>query len=314
MGAICPTRTCWTAKSIDVNQRALEEEGGGRAPRLEALYAEAKFVFPEVVFRRYEEVARFHKRLIENRQAQLQSEIAGAQRRMRERRAKRERVEVRRRQITAALRGGGPAEELLRLRDELAEKEGVVRALEGRLNEARRLETQAEEIQQEVEDATRALRQDRRERSAIANQASRTFSEISGRLYEAPGELAISANEQGLRFVPSIPSSQSAGVMSMQIFCFDFTVASLCRSRGMGPGFLIHDSHLYEPVDGRQFARALRIGAEYAEEIGIQYIVTLNSDELVRAETEGTEDFRRFVLNPVLSDAPEGGLFGMRFD
>jgi uncharacterized protein YydD (DUF2326 family) len=49
----------------------------------------------------------------------------------------------------------------------------------------------------------------------------------------------------------------------------------------MGPGFLIHDSHLYEPVDGRQFARALRIGAEYAEEIGIQYIVTLNSDELV---------------------------------
>jgi uncharacterized protein YydD (DUF2326 family) len=102
--------------------------------------------------------------------------------------------------------------------------------------------------------------------------------------------------------------------MSMQIFCFDFTMASLCRSRGMGPGFLIHDSHLYEPVDGRQFARALRIGAEYAEEIGIQYIVTLNSDELARAETEGGEDFSSFVLTPVLSDAPEGGLFGIRFD
>jgi uncharacterized protein YydD (DUF2326 family) len=190
----------------------------------------------------------------------------------------------------------------------------VVRALEGRLNEARRLEKQAEETQQEIEDATRALRQDRRERSAVANHASRTFSEISERLYETPGELAISANEQGLRFVPTIPSAQSAGVMSMQIFCFDFTMASLCRSRGMGPGFLIHDSHLYEPVDGRQFARALRIGAEYAKEIGIQYIVTLNSDELVLAETEGTEDFRSFVLDPVLSDAPEGGLFGIRFD
>ncbi len=301
-------------ESIDANRRALEAEEQDRAPRLEALFAEAKMVFPDIVNRRYEEVARFHHQLIENRQAQLQSEIGSAQRRIDERRPDREQVEVRRRQITAALRTGGPADELLRLRDELSERDGVVRALEARLNEARRLETQAEEKQQEIEDATRALRQDRRERSSVANQASRTFSEISDRLYETPGELAISANEQGLRFVPSIPSSQSAGVMSMQIFCFDFTMASLCRSRGMGPRFLIHDSHLYEPVDGRQFARALRIGAEYAEEIGTQYIVTLNSDELARAETEGGEDFRSFVLAPVLSDAPEGGVFGIRFD
>ena len=243
-------------KSIDANRRALEEEGHERAPRLEALYAEAQLVFPDVVNRRYQEVARFHQRLIENRQAQLQSEIASAQRRLDERRAEREQVEVRRRQITTALRTGGPAEELLRLRDELSEKEGVVRALEARLNEANKLEKQAEDAQREVEDATRALRQDRRERSAAANQASRTFSAISERLYETPGELAISANEQGLRFVPSIPSSQSAGVMSMQIFCFDFTMASLCRSRGMGPGFLVHDSiYTSRSMDGSLRAR-----------------------------------------------------------
>jgi uncharacterized protein YydD (DUF2326 family) len=82
----------------------------------------------------------------------------------------------------------------------------------------------------------------------------------------------------------------------MQISCFDFTMSSLCQARGMGPGFLIHDSHLYEPVDGRQFARALRFGAEYSEEIGVQYIVTLNSDELARAEREGDENFSDFVL------------------
>jgi uncharacterized protein YydD (DUF2326 family) len=301
-------------ESIDANRRVLEAEEQARTPRLEALFAEAQIVFPEVVNRRYEEVAQFHQRLIENRQTQLHSEITSAQRRIEERAAQREEVEVRRRQIIAALRTGGPADELLRLRDELSEKEAVVRALEARLAEARGLERQAEERQQELEDATRALRQDRRERTAIVDQASRTFSEISERLYESPGQLAISANEQGLKFLPTMPSSQSAGVMSMQIFCFDFTMASLCRSRGMGPGFLIHDSHLYEPVDGRQFARALRIGAEYASEIGIQYIVTLNSDELARAESEGDEDFRAFVLKPVLSDAPEGGLFGTRFD
>ena len=301
-------------ESIDANRRAFEAEQQDRAPRLETLFAEAKIVFPDVVQRRYEEVAKFHQRLIENRHTQLESEIASARRRIAERQPQRESVEVRRRQITAALRTGGPADELLRLRDELSDKDGIVRALEARLAEALRLEKQAEELQQAVEDATRALRQDRRERAAIVDHASRTFSEISERLYESPGQLAISANEQGLKFLPTMPSSQSAGIMSMQIFCFDFTMASLCRSRGMGPGFLIHDSHLYEPVDGRQFARALRIGAEYAKEIGIQYIVTLNSDELARAETEGGEDFRPFVLDPLLSDVPGGGLFGIRFD
>jgi uncharacterized protein YydD (DUF2326 family) len=301
-------------ESIDANRRALEDEQQDRTPRLETLFAEAKIVFPEVVQRRYEEVAKFHQRLIENRHAQLESEISSARRRIAERQPQRENVEVRRRHITAALRTGGPADELLRLRDELSDKDGIVRALEARLAEALRLEKQAEELQQVVDDATRALRQDRRERAAIVDQASRTFSEISERLYESPGQLAISANEQGLKFLPTMPSSQSAGIMSMQIFCFDFTMASLCRSRGMGPGFLIHDSHLYEPVDGRQFARALRIGAEYAKEIGVQYIVTLNSDELARAESEGGENFRPFVVEPVLSDAPEGGLFGIRFD
>lgn len=301
-------------ESIDANRRALEAEQQDRTPRLETLFAEARIVFPDVVQRRYEEVTKFHQRLIENRHTQLECEIASARRRIAERQPQRESVEVRRRQITAALRTGGPADELLRLRDELSDKDGIVRALEARLAEALRLEKQAEELQQAVEDATRALRQDRRERAAIVDHASRTFSEISERLYESPGQLAISANEQGLKFLPTMPSSQSAGIMSMQIFCFDFTMASLCRSRGMGPGFLIHDSHLYEPVDGRQFARALRIGAEYAKEIGIQYIVTLNSDELARAETEGGEDFRPFVLDPLLSDAPGGGLFGIRFD
>lgn len=301
-------------ESIDANQRALEVEEQRRSPRLEALFAEATIVFPEVVHRRYEEVVKFHQQLMLNRQAQLQSEIASARRRMEQRQTHRESVEVRRRQIAAALRTGGPADELLRLRDELSDKDGIVRALEARLAEALRLERQAEELQQELEDAIRALRQDRRERAAIVDNASRTFSQISERLYESPGQLAISANEQGLKFLPTMPSSQSAGVMSMQIFCFDFTMASLCRGRGMGPDFLIHDSHLYEAVDGRQFARALRIGAEYAKEIGIQYVVTLNSDELTRAETEGGENFREFVLDPVLSDAPDGGLFGIRFD
>jgi uncharacterized protein YydD (DUF2326 family) len=301
-------------EAITVNRRSLEAEEIPETPNLERLFHDAQVIFPDVITRRYEEVFRFHERLIANRQAHLAAELAASRRRIEERRPRREQLESRRREITASLRTSGPADELLRLRDELAAKEAGLRALQARLEEARSLEQKAEQLQIELDLAVRALRQDRRERSAIVDEASRTFSEISERLYERPGQLAISANENGVSFLPTTPADQSAGVMSMQIFCFDLTLATLCSRRGIGPGFLIHDSHLFEPVDGRQFAKALRIAAAFAAESGVQYIATLNSDELARAELEGEENFSDFVLDTKLSDTPEGGLFGIRFD
>lgn len=301
-------------EAIEVNSRTLESERISEAPDLSRLFSEAKIVFPDLVTDRYDEVQRFHAQLIENRQSHLLSEIAAARRRIEARRPMREALEQRRRDITRALRASGPADELLRLRDELAEREAQLRALEGRLQEARKLEERIEQLEVEMEDAIRALRQDRRERTSIVEAASTTFSEISERLYETPGSLAISATETGLRFLPTTPSDASAGVMSMEIFCFDLTIAQLALRRGEGPGFIIHDSHLFEPVDGRQFARALQIAADFSAETGIQYIALLNSDELDRAEREAGVSFAPYVLETALADTPDGGLFGSRFD
>lgn len=301
-------------ESIAANVKALEAESGSSNPDIKRLFSEADIIFPDLVRRRYTEVAEFHKRLIENREAHLRSEISIAQRRIAERHAKREWIEIRRREIAGTLRGSGPAEELLRLSEELSRKEVDIGVLKGRLSEAAALEFRQEQLQLQLDDANRAIRQDRRERSSVVDEASRAFSEISERLYARPGQLAISASDSGLRFIPTTPSDESAGVMSMEIFCFDLTLATLCMRRGLGPGFLMHDSHLFEPVDGRQFARALRIAAEFSEETGVQYIATLNSDELSRAEKEGNEDFSSYVLEPKLSDTPDGGLFGIRFD
>lgn len=301
-------------EAIDVNARALEAEILTDAPDVARLFDEARIVFPDLVTVRYKEVQRFHERLLENRQAHLQSEIAAARQRIARRAPLRERIEMRRRDITRSLRASGPADELLRLRNELAGRESELKHLEGRLEEARKLEERAERLERDVEEAVRALRQDRRERSTIVDTASRTFSEISERLYEKPGQLVISATETGLRFLPQTPADASAGVMSMEVFCFDLTMAALAQGRGEGPGFIIHDSHLFEPVDGRQFARALQIAADFSVSTGIQYVALLNSDELARAESEGDANFADYVLETKLSDTPDGGLFGTRFD
>ncbi|GCE90445.1 hypothetical protein MSKU15_2046 [Komagataeibacter diospyri] len=299
---------------IDVNIRTLEAEVLTEAPDITRLFEEARIVFPQLVTGRYEEVQRFHERLVENRQSNLQSEISAAQQRIASRQPLREQIEARRRGIIKSLRASGPADELLRLRDELTGRESELKQLEGRLQEARKLEERIDELEHKVESAVRALRQDRRERSAIIDQASRTFSEISELLYEKPGQLAISATDVGLRFLPQTPADGSAGVMSMEVFCFDLTLAALTQGRGEGPGFIIHDSHMFEPVDGRQFARALQIAANFSASTGIQYIALLNSDEIARAERESGANFAEYVLPTKLSDTPDGGLFGIRFD
>jgi len=76
---------------------------------------------------------------------------------------------------------------------------------------------------------------------------------------------------------------------------------------------LIHDSHLFDGVDGRQIISALQIGAKTASELGFQYIVTLNEDDAFKETIEGF-NLNDYVLPVSLTDATEnGGLFGCRF-
>lgn len=159
---------------IELHRRALGSEVEASPPDLAALFDEAKVVFPDLVARRYAEVAQFHARLVENRREHLESEITAAGRRIEARSTVGEALEVRRREITNALRVSGPAEELLALRDELSRRDAEVRNLEGRLVEARSLDERAANLHREMEDAARALRADRRERAAIVDLASRT--------------------------------------------------------------------------------------------------------------------------------------------
>ena len=85
------------------------------------------------------------------------------------------------------------------------------------------------------------------------------------------------------------------------------------QKRGIGPGFLIHDSHLFDGVDGRQVISALKVGSETAEELGFQYLVTMNEDDAFKEKAEGF-DLRDYMLPVTLTDATEdGGLFGFRF-
>lgn len=184
-----------------------------------------------------------------------------------------------------------------------------------RLETAERIESTKAELDIERANLTKALRDDLHERNDILREAILTFESLSESLYEKAGSLTIAETGGGPQFDVHIDGQRSKGITNMQIFCFDLMLADLATRRGMGPGFLVHDSHLFDGVDERQIAKALQLGADHAKAVGYQYIVTMNSDALPKDGFRPGFDIGEFICPVRLTDATNsGGLFGLRFD
>ena len=296
-------------------QESLAMESAPDTRDLAKLYAEAGIVLPDLARRRIEEVERFHRTIVENRRAHLGAEVESAQGRVAERDLRKGRLDLRRAQVMGVLRAGGALESYTGLREELGRAEADVEMLKQKLATAERLDRTKTELDLERTGLVKALRDDIHERDDIVREVILCFEELSRSLYERAGSLTISETPNGPRFEVHIEAERSKGITNMQIFCFDFMLMEICSRRGRWPGFLIHDSHLFDGVDERQVAKALQLGAQRAAAGGFQYIVTLNSD-FVPAEgfAEGF-DVRDYVVEPRLTDATEtGGLFGIRFN
>ncbi len=293
---------------------ATETEAAPGIRDLDKLYREAGVVLPEVTSRRLQEVEQFHKKVVENRRSHLQAEIESAETRVAERAERRARLDRRRADVMRLLQSGGALGHYTDMREELGRIEGDCEALRQHLETAERVESTRTQLDMERNRLTVQLRDDIRERDDIVRDAILRFEELSQSLYERAGSLTISDTPNGPSFEVHIEGERSRGITNMQIFCFDMMLTEMGMERGRWPGFLIHDSHLFDGVDERQVAKALQLGAERAAQQGFQYIVTLNSDAVP------TEGFRNgfaladHVIEPRLTDAVEtGGLFGLRF-
>jgi uncharacterized protein YydD (DUF2326 family) len=294
---------------------AIESEQPPAAENLDRLYREAGVLLPGTVARRFDEVAAFHQAVVQNRKVHLANEVEAADARIMDRDRKREQLDGRRRQLMGILQSGGALHHYARLQEEAGRAEAEAEGLRQRLTTAERIESTKVELEIERARLLKALQNDLHERQDVISEAILTFEELSTALYEKAGSLTVSATPNGPMVDVRIDAQRSKGITNMQIFCFDLMLADLATRRGMGPGFLIHDSHLFDGVDERQVAKALQLGADRAASVGYQYIVTMNSDALPRDGFRPGFDVNAFVLQPTLTDATDiGGLFGLRFN
>lgn len=294
-------------------KNALESEVPPAHEELQAVYQEAGIVLSSLVKRRYEDVKNFHESVIRNRRDYLSSELEAAELRIEQRDCKKKQLDKRRREILNILKSHGALEQFLKLQGELGRLESEVESLRQRFEAAEQLEGTKNELEIERNRLTIRLRRDFSEQRDRLAEAIVAFEEISQRLYESAGSMTVDETSNGPVFKFPMQGERSKGIKNMQIFCFDMMLMRLCAKRRIGPGFLIHDSHLFDGVDGRQVISALRVGAEIAQELKFQYIVTMNEDDAFKEVIEEF-DLNDYVIPIKLTDATEdGGLFGIRF-
>lgn len=295
-------------------EQSLEDEQSPSFEDLENVYREAGIILPDAVVRRFEDVRAFHESVINNRRSYLEGETQAARRRVAQRTEQMQKLDARRSNIMMILNSHGALDQQMRLQSELSRQEAETEAIRQRFIAAEQLEGKKTELDIERAQLLLRLRQDFREQSDVLRRAILAFEETSRALYEDAGSLTISESMNGPQFEVKIHGAKSKGISNMQIFCFDMMLMRVSAERGVGPGFLIHDSHLFDGVDERQVAKALQVGAETAASKGFQYVVTMNSDVIPKELPEGF-DLHRHILPVRLTDATEdGGIFGVRFE
>ncbi|CAM2005533.1 ABC-three component system protein [Acanthopleuribacter pedis] len=280
---------------------------------LAAVYAQAGVVLPGVALQQYDDVRRFHESVIRNRKDYLLGELEEARQRISARDHQKGVLDARRSELLALLNSHGALEQFSKLQAEGTRLDAEVNHLRQRYESALQIEGSKNELDFERSRLSLRLKRDFVEQEARLQEAILVYENISKSLYESAGSMQVDTGSNGPGFSFPIQGARSKGIKNMKIFCFDMMLMCLCGARGIGPGFLIHDSHLFDGVDGRQVISALKVGARLAEEHQFQYIVTMNEDDAFKETLPGF-DLSDYVMDVKLTDASEdGGLFGIRF-
>ena len=145
--------------------------------------------------------------------------------------------------------------------------------------------------------------------------AIKIFNRCSENLYSEPGILSIDVTETGYKFKVEIKRARSQGIGYMKVFCYDLTLVRLFPGFANEPGFLIHDSTIFDGVDERQIAKALELAGVESKEDGFQYICALNTDNVPYSDFSETfkKTFDQYVTITFTDATDDGGLLGIRF-
>lgn len=278
------------------------------------MYEEAGLVFSQSLIKQLDQIVIFHTKIVENRRNYLQSEIQKILKDNQEMQTQIEAITTKRAALLNILETHGALEEYTNLISSLTHLRQQLEEIKNRIINLKKFEEGKSILKIDTEKLLQKARRDFEERAKQVDEARIYFNKNSSKLYPEPGMLSIDVTNYGYKFKVKIKRERSEGIGYMNVFCYDLMLAQLIKMTKNMPGFLIHDSTIFDGVDERQIAKAVELAAEESEKMGFQYICAINSD--IVPYRDFREDFIpkfKQSIRVELTDDPTGGLFGFRF-
>ena len=299
-------------ETLEFYETAVREEVEADAEDIETVYGEVGVLFPEEVVRRLEEAQEFHEQLVRNRQAFLNDEIARLKVRIDGFESRVAKLTSSRANVLSFLKEHGALEEYTRLQRVQSEQSEELGRLRGQIEQLRSYEESLGTIRVELEQLKLSGREDLDAKRGSWGRVVELFGQFTSELYEQPGQLVVDvATNGGLKLAVDIERGASQGVQEMTVFCYDLAVATALAERGQGPRLLFHDSTIFDGVDPRQKATALRLAQRQCEAHEFQYLMCINQGDVPWKDL-GDWNLSDFVRQE-LTDVGDGGLLGIRY-
>ena len=298
---------------VDLYLSSLEEDQDPDTGELLEVYQEVGVTMPDMVRRRLEEVQDFHRQIVANRRAYLQSEIQRIESDRTQRGLTLQAAIERRAQLLEVLQTHGALQEFTALNELHLDLVSRRNDVDNRISNLQRFEQGRSEVRVNRELLLQTARRDFEERREGRATAINLFNSNSQALYSAPGNLVINIADTGFTFDVDILRSGSQGINNMKIFCYDLMLAQLWATKQPSPRLLMHDSTIFDGVDERQIAQSLELAHQEAENNGFQYVCAFNSDTLPSNEFSHAFDLESFVRLRLTDESEDGGLLGIRY-
>ncbi|WP_339176918.1 DUF2326 domain-containing protein [Paenibacillus sp. FSL R5-0701] len=276
------------------------------------LYNEVEIKLPDIVIKTYDESKLFHEQLVKNRKKYLQEELEQYNEIVIKRSQLINELSLEQSKKMTILNTHGALDQYSLLQSEMNELVSKLDMYQKQQDFLNMMREEAAKLKIEEQRLIIEINKSLEGHSRTKQHAILLVEEVSNCLYNSVAQLHIGQTKNGRYDIEMVSRNQnSTGINSMLIFCFDMMLIQMSKFLDRKMDMLIHDSSLFDPVDERQIAEALRFGKDKSIEAGFQYIVTLNSDDLpdsVRKEVASS------ILPVLLTDADESGcLFGVYY-
>ncbi len=308
--------------SIENINRSLHIRPDISTAEIKRIFDEANSQLPESVIRNLSDLESFHNKLIESRTTRLSNEKNRLERLLEEKNKDITLLGTELNRQINYLNTYHALDELVELSNHLSTLKARAQKIKDYIDLLSHYEIETQDINIRLANENRRATEYLRDNSKSINEKLGTFRTLAKRFYtDKPGGLTIQNNDgdNQIRFNidARIQDDESDGINEVKIYCFDMTILSERQNHHID--FIFHDSRLFSNMDPRQRSILFKITQEYSEKNNIQYIASLNEDQILSMKDQlSSEDFASILVNNVIleltDESDKSKLLGTQVD